>query len=285
MIVLAALASGAAVTLLLLASLRTTLDVPELERENHRGHRLPTAAGVVLVIALVGIEGVLAMASVFGRDLPVETAPGRHLALLTAVAFGLLGLLDDLLGHGQSGGFRGHIKALAGGRLTSGGVKLLGGGAVGLIIAHLAASDPGLRVVADGALIALAANLGNLFDRAPGRCIKVSTMAFVGLVVAFGAASELFGAALVVGAGLGLLLPDLRERLMLGDTGANVLGAVLGVAVVICATPTTRTVVVVVLVVLNLMSEFVSFSRVIDRTPPLRFLDRLGRLPAEPPPT
>jgi hypothetical protein len=33
------------------------------------------------------------------------------------------------------------------------------------------------------------------------------------------------------------------------------------------------------LVALNVASELVSFSRVIDRAPPLRILDRLGTLP------
>ena len=66
---------------------------------------------------------------------------------------------------------------------------------------------------------------------------------------------------------------------MLGDTGANVLGGTLGLAVVLTTSPATRTVTLVVVAALNLLSERVSFSRVIDRTPPLRWLDDLGRRP------
>ena len=84
---------------------------------------------------------------------------------------------------------------------------------------------------------------------------------------------------MIAGATLALLWPDLRERLMLGDTGANVLGATLGLSLVLTTAASTRTVVLVVVLALNLLSERVSFSRVIDRTPPLRALDRLGRLP------
>ena len=135
------------------------------------------------------------------------------------------------------------------------------------------------RVLADGALVALAANLGNLFDRAPGRTTKVAALALVVLVLAVGAEPALAGVALVVGAGAGLLPADLGERLMLGDAGANVLGAVLGLGVVIGCSPGTRTVTLVVVALLNLASERVSFSRVIDAVAPLRAADRWGRLP------
>jgi UDP-GlcNAc:undecaprenyl-phosphate GlcNAc-1-phosphate transferase len=102
--------------------------------------------------------------------------------VLATVGFGLLGFIDDLLGAGESGGFRGHLGALAHGRLTSGGVKLFGGAALALAV--MAAIQPGSvgRILADGALVALAANLGNLMDRAPGRCLKVTALAFVVLV-------------------------------------------------------------------------------------------------------
>ena len=52
---------------------------------------------------------------------------------------------------------------------------------------------------------------------------------------------------------------------MLGDTGANVIGAVLGLGVVLGLGQTARTSVLVVLIVLNVLAEIVSFSRVIDR--------------------
>ena len=65
---------------------------------------------------------------------------------------------------------------------------------------------------------------------------------------------------------------------MLGDTGANLFcGAVLGLAVVIEAGTGTRLVVAAVLLGANLLSEFVSFSTVIKRVPPLRRFDELGR--------
>ena len=63
---------------------------------------------------------------------------------------------------------------------------------------------------------------------------------------------------------------------MLGDVGANVVGGVLGAGVVIATAPATRNAVLVAVLALNLLSERVSFSLVIDRVGPLRWLDRVG---------
>ena len=82
-------------------------------------------------------------------------------------------------------------------------------------------------------LIALAANLANLLDRAPGRVIKYSLLAYAPLAIVAGAGPVGVAAAPVMGAALGMLPEDLRERVMLGDTGANVLGGVLGLVVVL----------------------------------------------------
>jgi UDP-N-acetylmuramyl pentapeptide phosphotransferase/UDP-N-acetylglucosamine-1-phosphate transferase len=86
----------------------------------------------------------------------------------------------------------------------------------------------------------------------------------------------------LAGAVAALLLDDLRERLMLGDAGANPLGAALGLGVVLTTSATTRNVVLAVAVLLNVLGELVSFSRVIEAVPPLRAVDKLGRVPVRP---
>jgi UDP-GlcNAc:undecaprenyl-phosphate/decaprenyl-phosphate GlcNAc-1-phosphate transferase len=249
------------------------------QRENFRGRLLPTAVGIIVALVVMATDAVVAVIAAAGAEPDAGAVDGLRLTTITALGFGLLGLLDDLGGAGESGGFAAHLHALGEGRLTTGAIKLFGGAAVAVVVVATREPDSIGRVLADGALVALAANLGNLFDRAPGRTIKVTLVAFLVLVLAVGAQRELAGVALAVGAGAGLLTADLRERLMLGDAGANVLGAVLGLGVVLTCSPGVRTVVLVLVALLNLASEWVSFSRVIAAAPPLRAADRWGRLP------
>jgi len=274
---IAALALGIAGGALGWAMLRETFAAPLFLRTNVRGAEVPVGVGVLLPVVLVGAAALL----VLGARLDwLEVDEGAlRTAVAAATGFGLLGLLDDLGGDASSKGFAGHLRALGRRRLTTGAVKLFGGGAIAVLVASAGSDERPGRLLADAALIALAANLANLLDRAPGRVAKVALLCAVPVALAAGVDDRLAGHAVVLGATAALLWPDLRERLMLGDTGANVLGATLGLAVVLTTAASTRTVVLVAVLLLNLASERVSFSRVIDRTPPLRALDRLGRRP------
>jgi UDP-GlcNAc:undecaprenyl-phosphate GlcNAc-1-phosphate transferase len=256
--------------------LQPVLAAPAFLRANYRGVELPTAAGLVIVLAvLVAVAaGDLGQAAGWGGD--VLAGPSRALMLRAALGFGFLGLLDDLAGGGSGGGFRGHLLALRQGRLTTGMVKLVGGAVAAVVVVAPLSPDSLGWLLVDAAAVALAANTGNLLDRAPGRTIKVGLVLSVVLVAVHGASADLSGPGVAIGAGAGLLVPDLRERCMLGDTGANVLGAAVGVGAVIALGHAATLVVLVALVVLNLVSEWVSFSAVIDRTAALRWLDRMG---------
>ena len=269
---------GLAASSLTLRLVLGTLNTPVLQRMNHRGAPIITAAGLVVVLAVLAVEAALGLVEACGMD-PAGGTIRRRLVVLATVGFALLGSLDDLLGAGESGEGGGHLGALVHGRLTSGGIKLFGGAALALAV--MASVQPGSvgRIIADGALVALAANLGNLMDRAPGRCLKVTVLAFVILCATAAADPDLIGVALVVGAAVALLPADLGEKVMLGDAGANVVGAALGIGVVLTSAPSIRNLVLAALILLNGASEKVSYSRLIDSTPLLRKLDRLGRRP------
>jgi UDP-N-acetylmuramyl pentapeptide phosphotransferase/UDP-N-acetylglucosamine-1-phosphate transferase len=273
---LVAFVAGAVVVRVLAAGASDVLAAPALRRRNYRDHELATAAGVLLVLALVPIEAVRALLELFdlGRE---GSSAARALVLLACFGFGLLGFVDDLLGTPDDRGFRGHLRALGQGRITTGMMKLAGGGALAFVLVATARPEAGWRLLADALVVALAANLVNLLDRAPGRAIKAGLLAAAPLALAAGSGPVGLALAPVLGGAAGLLGDDLRERLMLGDTGANVLGAALGLAAVLELGEGTRLVVLALLVAVNVAAEVVSLSTVIDRTPPLRALDRLGR--------
>ena len=134
----------------------------------------------------------------------------------------------------------------------------------------------GWYVVEAAALIALSANLLNLLDRAPGRAAKVALLAAIPLVF-LGAEQWVTAAGGLLGALVVCLVPDLRERAMLGDAGANPLGAGLGLALALSLDRPGRMIALALLVVVNLASERWSFSRRIQRVAWLRALDELGR--------
>ena len=200
--------------------------------------------------------------------------PAQALALAGAGAFGF-GVYDDLAGSGKRRGLRGHLGALANGEVTTGAVKLGGLGVTGLASALLLGGDPADVVVNTG-LVAGGANLLNLFDLRPGRAIKVATLS-AALIKA--GAPERGGQAVAapLGAALALLPDDLGERAMLGDAGANALGAMLGGAAAVSLPRPARIALLAAIVALTGASEKVSFTKVIERTPPLRWLDMLGR--------
>lgn len=278
MTILVALALGAVTVTFLRIGANDVLRSPVLARRNWRDRPVPTAGGVLLVLAVLVIEAGRAVTGAAGLGDEPGLTLARSLVLFAVFGFGLLGLVDDLLGEEDDiSGFHGHLGALVGGRLTTGFLKLLGGAGVAVVLVATPGFASGRRLVTDALLIALAANLGNLLDRAPGRAIKVGLLAYVPLACVLGTNVVGVAVAPVMGAACGLLIPDLRERLMIGDAGANVLGAVLGLGVVLGLGQTARTIVLVGVAALNVVAELVSFSRVIERIPPLRAFDRLGQ--------
>jgi UDP-GlcNAc:undecaprenyl-phosphate/decaprenyl-phosphate GlcNAc-1-phosphate transferase len=254
-------------------------------RTNHRGEPITLLEGPA--VAIGAVAGVLA------------GSPGSRSAIASAVAgIGAAGFggYDDLEGNGDSRGFRGHIGALRKGELTTGAVKIAGIGATGLAAAIIAggadrpggATGPGgtdggspvlaaADVLINAGLIAGGANLLNLFDLRPGRAIKVAGVAGALLAAAGRNGPE---AAAPLAAAAALLPEDLGERSMLGDAGANALGAMLGVAAATSLSRRTRVAALAAVVGLTAASEVVSFTRVIERTAPLRWADMLGRRPA-----
>ncbi|MGV9810178.1 hypothetical protein [Micromonospora chersina] len=280
---LLAVGAGALAARYVLREVRSSPSAPALERTNFRGRTVTLAAGPALAVGA-------ATAGALGAG----SAPAGAAALLAGVGAGSVGLYDDIVGarpdQKAAKGFAGHLAALREGRVTAGLVKIAGVGAAGLGAAALLAADRrvaahprrqragafgrGLDVLLGAGVVAGTANLVNLLDLRPGRALKS------GMLLGAPLASGPYGgiAAGAVGAAAGLVREDLDERVMLGDSGANALGALLGVSLAARTGPLGRAGVLAVLAALTAASEKVSFTQVIQRTPGLRHLDELGRL-------
>ena len=209
------------------------LSSPALERQNYRGRTVATAGGLFIILSVLIIDAGRSVLGAIGVGAENGLTEARTAVLFAVFGFGFLGLVDDLTAVGSDRGFKGHVGALREGRVTTGMLKLVGGAAVAVVLVATPGFKSGRTLIVDAMLIALAANLGNLLDRAPGRTIKFGLVAYVPIAIAIGTAPIGIAVAPVMGAAFGLLGDDLHERLMLGDTGANVIGAVLGLAVVL----------------------------------------------------
>lgn len=242
--------------------LTARVDSPRWQRRNHAGEPVTLLEGPAYVTGAA-----------------LGAATGGPAGVVAALGSGAFGALDDLAGDGASKGLRGHLGAAARGRVTTGLVKIVGIGATGLVAAALA--DRGrddvqaLDAVVGGAVVAGAANLANLLDLRPGRALKATLIAAAPLLAPSGPGAV--QAAAAAGAALGVLRPDLAGTAMLGDTGANAAGALVGTALLARTGRRGRLASLVVLAALTLASEKVSFTRVIESTPGLRELDAWGR--------
>jgi UDP-GlcNAc:undecaprenyl-phosphate/decaprenyl-phosphate GlcNAc-1-phosphate transferase len=264
---LAAAVVGAAATVLGLRVVLTRLRGDRHVRENFRGREVVAAGGAALVAPLVagGVIGAFA-------DRPTVALTMLGAGLLTAA----LGFVDDVFGDRSAGGLVGHARAFLRGQVTTGLLKAGGGAILGLATA-IVLGWRGPWGIAAGAVVALASNMVNLFDLRPGRAIKLWLPLAAWCMFSSALASGRVVVAAVGAGAIVFLVADLRERVMLGDTGAGLLGVVLGVAAVAIGDRTAILVLLGVLLVLTLASEKVRFSAVIEAVPPLRWLDGLGR--------
>lgn len=267
------------------------------ERTNHAGATVTLLEGPAWVggaVAGAVTRAVVRSAVRVGESSRTDEASVRPAVAATVVALaaGALGALDDLAGGSADKGLKGHLGALARGEVTTGALKIVGLGATGLVGAVItdarahhgprrrrrAGAARLLSTLVGGAVVAGAANAINLFDLRPGRALKVTVTAGLPMVGAFGGTGELgVAAGAAVGSSLGVVSDDLAASSMLGDTGANAAGALLGLALVERTGLLGRTAALTALAALTLASERVSFTQVIEANPVLRRLDEWGR--------
>jgi hypothetical protein len=238
-----------------------------LDATNYRGVRVPRTLGI-------GLAGAAVAATAFVGAVEEVGSAGLG-ALVGCLLVFAAGLVDDLVPDGPRG-VRNHLRSLAAGRMTTGILKLVIAVGAAVVVVALQPARPGYVRLFGVVLLAAGANVWNGLDVRPGRALK----AFVAPGAAFLAWGTLVHAPAIAGLLVGSLIAlpvDLRERAMLGDGGANLLGFAAGLALFDVLSDAWVPVASAIGVALNVVADTVSFSRVIEAAPPLRYLDGLGR--------
>lgn len=285
---------------------RKRIKASQWERTNFHGVTVSLRGGVAMAGASVASAAVASALS----DQPRAALGG----VVASLGGGLAGYIDDVDQGAHDGGkvakgLKGHLGALAHGQVTTGVIKIAGIGASALAASALVGSkatsvggkvaDLALNTV----LIAGTANLANLLDLRPGRALKATVLvaaplSYFSCAAAKTPASGASGAPsakpvspaspasaqrlLASGlnaAAITALVEDLQETTMLGDTGANAAGALLGTSLAANDSWKLRLGTTLGVVGLILASEKVSFSKVIAANPALNWLDQLWRRP------
>ena len=265
---------------------RKRIKASQWERTNFHGVTVSLRGGVAMASA--------AVASAFS-DQPRAALGG----LVASLGGGLAGYIDDVDQGAHDGGkvakgLKGHLGALAHGQVTTGVIKIAGIGASALAASALVgskATSVGGKVAdlaVNTVLIAGTANLANLLDLRPGRALKATVLVAAPLsyfscaaakTSASPASAQRLLASGLNAAAITALVEDLQETTMLGDTGANAAGALLGTSLAANDSWKLRLGTTLGVVGLILASEKVSFSKVIAANPALNWLDQLWRRP------
>lgn len=256
-------------TYLFLPMVRNLLLNSQVVCENFELDEIPTAMGLVFIfVQIISLGSIKIIYGLNDNFILIY--------LLGFVIIGLIGLLDDLIGDKIIKGLKGHIISFLKGTLTTGGIKAF----VGLFIAFFVSSyiSPDLLgFIVNGLIIGLFTNCINLFDLRPGRATKVFAIISI-IFIIFNLNS--YNNYIIISF-YGILIPyillDLKSKVMMGDTGSNVLGYTLGVYCVTNFEITVKMIILILLILIHLLAEKISFTKVINNNKVLNYLDNLGR--------
>lgn len=253
-------------------------------RPNYRGRELPCPLGVLIAVAALLALVPLTLIERVGHTTIVY--PGLITVAVYTLGVACLGMIDDTLGSPRGDvaaprGWRGHGAAALRGEMSTGALKALGSLGLALFAMDFTGLSVGRWLLASAVLV-LATNALNLFDLRPGRAFKMFVLIGAGLTIGAHELRPLWTLGLFVGPALVAGVYDLREEAMLGDTGANLLGGLAGLWMVLVLSQTGQLVALALLVIVTVYGELRSISELVARVPLLRELDSLGR-PSSPP--
>lgn len=242
-----------------------------LQRSNYQNQKIPVGMGLYIFFNLTVVWSLGYLLNIYPVDQFVT------ILLLTAI-FTFLGFIDDQLGDKKTQGLIGHFRCLLEGRLTTGGLKALGASLIGLVVVIYSTKNFSQAVVSWFTLL-LVTNFINLLDLRPGRALKFFSVALILLFFLSPWRSlPTWYLAIPILPLLFFYFPlDLSAATMLGDTGANLLGGLLGFFIIQIVGFWGQVVIFFILALVHLYSERYSISALIEKNSVLTWLDQLGR--------
>ncbi len=222
--------------------------------KNFEGKKIVTAGGLI-IFPIVLIP--------FFSYSYLEADHFFFLIFLTGIT--VLALVDDLFGERNNKGFRGHFKVLwKEKKISTGFLKALGGFSLAIFVAANVGDGNNIYWFVRAAVLALYANLFNLLDTRPALAIKFFYL-FSFIFALFNPGGHIFLILLLWGS-LYIYLPfELSRKIMLGDTGAYLLGGTLGFISISLFSPEILYIKLFFLLLLHLLLEKYSLSGFLDR--------------------
>ncbi len=263
-----ALLGGVIVEGLLLFFLLPMLQDAGSVRKNYLGNDIPVSVGLSFPLAMMLVLLVYALLGFYQNS--------YHWFILGLISISFLGFIDDMLGQRDTLGFKGHFGALFRGRLTTGGLKAVGGGVIALFLAVFIAGE-WWNIILNTLIIALFTNMMNLLDLRPGRAVKGFLIFLLAITIIATGRMDYLLLTPLLGVVLCYFPQDLRARAMMGDAGSNVLGLSLGFLVVTSLSLTARLGFLVFLLAMHIYTEKFSLTNTIENNVLLRTIDQLGR--------
>lgn len=252
-------------------------------RPNYKNEMIPVGMGIVflpmiiinsIILGFVTLNNIWFVSS-NNYNLNIVWLLCLALYIFSMMAMFFAGALDDLIGNRNVSGLKGHFKSLFKGELTTGGFKALFGGFVGLVVSVCISSSI-VDIIVNTLIIALSTNLMNLFDLRPGRAIKAYLVIMIPIYITLTGYTKVFPL-LILPNVLAYFNTDLKARGMMGDTGSNVLGISIGVLMALGYGIKVRLAWLVFLILMHLITEKFSLTKIIEKNRVLKFIDNLGR--------
>lgn len=242
----------------------------DLLRPNYRGESIPLGMGLYLFFNLAVLWS-------FGYVMGLYPIQRCFLLLMLTGVFSFLGFIDDLLGDEKARGLVGHFRCLLTGRLTTGGLKALGAAVMALVVVYYTC-DTVTQAFVSWVTLLFTTNFINLLDLRPGRAVKVFLLGMFALFVATGWYANIWYLAIPLVPVVVYYFPlDLSAIAMMGDTGANLLGGILGYFIIQTVGFWGEVIIAFFLMLLHLYSERSSLSMMIEENRLLHWFDQLGR--------